>query len=540
MPEGSAADFAGTADGLVDYLLGLEPEEATALGDHRFDAEISDLDLRSRDATVRRLRDEREKLTAFPQSDLGREARVDLEMLTQRIDQLIFDYEELCEPAWNPLVYNPGDGLLPLLSQATIPLEDRARGLIGRLRHLPGVVALARRQLQSPPPPHLEVARLQHGGVNSLLRDHVSELSQRLPSRSLRSELESATERALEAWADFGAFLETLEPGPTDSFRLGQERFASKLRLTLHSHMTPADVVGQATHRLDELTDELGSVASMILPATPAMTATDRIRAALAQVSEDRPDDVNLLDEARSALRQVAELVAHSGLFTPPQGEYDVEVMPPFMRGGASVMCLPAGPFEEGARSKVYIAPPDAGGPPDESDSYYRELNRSMMVLLMAHEGVPGHVLQLDRARQPDGPTRARQALWSGTFVEGWASHAERIVVELAASDPALRSQELKMKIRCAINAMLDASVHAGEMGKREALDLMTRSGFQESAQAEEKWRRACITSTQLSTYFVGYVELERLFERFAPIRSYDPFLSHGSPPPELLSTLLV
>ena len=33
---------------------------------------------------------------------------------------------------------------------------------------------------------------------------------------------------------------------------------------------------------------------------------------------------------------------------------------------------------------------------------------------------------------------------------------------------------------------------------------LMTERGFQEEGEAAGKWRRALLTSTQLSTYFVG------------------------------------
>jgi hypothetical protein len=37
---------------------------------------------------------------------------------------------------------------------------------------------------------------------------------------------------------------------------------------------------------------------------------------------------------------------------------------------------------------------------------------------------------------------------------------------------------------------------------------LMTGRGFQELGEAAGKWRRALLTSTQLSTYFVGYTEV--------------------------------
>ena len=40
---------------------------------------------------------------------------------------------------------------------------------------------------------------------------------------------------------------------------------------------------------------------------------------------------------------------------------------------------------------------------------------------------------------------------------------------------------------------------------------LMTGRGFQEEGEAAGKWRRALLTSTQLSTYFVGYTEVAEI-----------------------------
>ena len=40
---------------------------------------------------------------------------------------------------------------------------------------------------------------------------------------------------------------------------------------------------------------------------------------------------------------------------------------------------------------------------------------------------------------------------------------------------------------------------------------LMTERGFQEDGEAAGKWRRAQLTSAQLSTYYVGYTEVSDL-----------------------------
>ena len=72
-------------------------------------------------------------------------------------------------------------------------------------------------------------------------------------------------------------------------------------------------------------------------------------------------------------------------------------------------------------------------------------------------------------------------------------------------------------------------------MTEGEAMALMTERGFQEEGEAAGKWRRALLTSTQLSTYFVGYTEVSAIARGRArpdvPLRDWhDRMLAHGSP----------
>jgi hypothetical protein len=67
--------------------------------------------------------------------------------------------------------------------------------------------------------------------------------------------------------------------------------------------------------------------------------------------------------------------------------------------------------------------------------------------------------------------------------------------------------------------------------------------GFQEVGEAAGKWRRALLTSTQLSTYCVGYNEVAAIAAArpfvATPKAWHDAMLAHGSPPPRHLRALL-
>ena len=166
---------------------------------------------------------------------------------------------------------------------------------------------------------------------------------------------------------------------------------------------------------------------------------------------------------------------------------------------------------------------------------------------LMVHEAMPGHYLQLQHSRRFSGATRIRAALRSGAFIEGWAVYAEELMARHGypgEGDPrAVRMQQLKMQLRTTINAILDARVHAHDMTEAQAMALMTGRGFQEEGEAAGKWRRALLTSAQLSTYYVGYTEVSDLAAELTAAGGtehavHDRMLAHGSPPVRLLRTV--
>jgi hypothetical protein len=95
-------------------------------------------------------------------------------------------------------------------------------------------------------------------------------------------------------------------------------------------------------------------------------------------------------------------------------------------------------------------------------------------------------------------------------FAEGWAVYVTQVMMDLGYGDhePALMLNHWKFYLRAVINAIIDVAIHTEEMTEAEALDLMIRGGFQEADEARAKWLRARLTSTQLSTYYLGSLEM--------------------------------
>jgi uncharacterized protein (DUF885 family) len=107
--------------------------------------------------------------------------------------------------------------------------------------------------------------------------------------------------------------------------------------------------------------------------------------------------------------------------------------------------------------------------------------------------------------------------------------------------------QQLKMRLRAIANAILDQSIHAGNMTEKEAMGLMMNETFQQEAEAVAKWKRARLTSAQLSTYFVGataHLDLraadqKKLGKDFDLKKYNDQVISYGSPPVKYVRELM-
>jgi uncharacterized protein (DUF885 family) len=541
-------EFAGLAREYLDDRAERHPDSATGLGDHRFDARLAD-------PSAQALEDERSaldtwdrRLAAVDQGALSAEHKVDAAMMANSVARRIFEIDELREHTWNPLLANPGKAIYPLLARDFAPLAERLSSVAGRLAQIPAALAEARRQLGRMPRVHLETAIGQFDGTIALISKDIDAALEAAPRCA--GPLARVRPAALEALDGHRGWL-SAQLASSDGFadpRIGPERFARKLSLTLNATADADAILARAQADLDRVTGQIAGQAAQIA----GTTSPGVVRQVLGQLARDVPDDTSILEFCRAALTAQTAFVTDHRLATVYDDPVELIVMPEIDRGVAVAYCDSPGPLEQAPLSTfIAVSPTPADWTAERVASFYREYNRHMIHNLMVHEAMPGHYLQLQHSRRFAGSdTAIRAALRSGSFTEGWAAYTERIMAEQeypGDGDPrAVRMQQLKMQLRTIINAILDARIHAHGMTEAEAMALMTGRGYQEEGEAAGKWRRAQLTSGQLSTYYVGYCEISDLA---ADLRAADPaltdqqlhdrMLAHGSPPARLLRTLI-
>src|SRR5216117_1709949 len=187
--------FQRTAHDYIEQYLQANPEDATELGDHRFDGQLTDYSSEARAKELATQKEFREKLNAIDGSQLTGSNNIDFRILKENIDYKIFQAEELKEPDWNPLVYmqSLANSLYLVVARDFATPEKRIASVRQRMEAIPRVVAQAKANLQHPPRVHTETAIEQTQGAINLVREGLTPLVDRTPQ--MKNELAPLQEK---------------------------------------------------------------------------------------------------------------------------------------------------------------------------------------------------------------------------------------------------------------------------------------------------------------------------------------------------------
>src|SRR6267142_591591 len=547
--------FQKIAHDYIEQYLRANPEDATELGDHRFDGQLTDYSTEARAKELATQKEFRDKLNAIDGSQLTGANNIDFRILKENIDYQIFQAEELKQPEWNPLVYmqSLANSLYLLVARDFAPAEKRIPSLRQRLEKIPGVIAQAKANLQHPPRIHTETAIEQTQGAINLVREGLAPLLDQAPQT--KKDLAPLQEKTAAALADYKKWLQNdLLPRADGNFRLGAEKFRKKLRFALASDMSMEEIMERAQADLKQTQTAIYETALPLYKKyfsnADSATLSDKHKvtaAVLDKLAEQHPDDATVVGYAKDVVGEATDFVRLHDLVTIPDTPLDVIAMPEFKRGVAIAYCDAPGPLDKTGRTFFAVAPTPKDWSKERTESFFREYNNYMIRDLTVHEAMPGHFLQLARSNEFRAPTLVRAIFQSGSFIEGWAVYCEQVMAEQGYGGPEVKMQQLKMRLRAICNAILDQSIHAGNMSEKEAMDLMTKQAFQQEGEAVAKWKRARLTSAQLSTYFVGATEhldlraaeQKKLGNQFNLKKYNDQVISYGSPPVKYVRELM-
>lgn len=587
------------AEGFLTEYFAANPVAATALGEHAHDHRWPDLSLDGRTEQAQWLAVQLAAVADIPREALDPDGRVELDTIRNQLELWRFAAE--VEQVWrsDPLAYSYliSSGLDDLLTRDFAPLDQRAASLAARLEGLPALIDQAIANLSDSGlirRPQAEVAVGQYAGIATLIE---AEIPERIATAApeLRERIAAASPRALQAVAALRDHVVALVPRAEGSWRLGADAFARKLELTLHTDLSADELLALAKVEHERVRKDMHALARELYLAMYGAKALEKydksaagrpdelVRAVLFELAADHPTPEQLRDAAEANLARLQDFVLDKRLVPIDEREVlEVIWTPPHAQGVAIAGLAAPAPLdarEPGLPSFYLVQPLPKSWSPELRESFLREYNTFMLEILSIHEAIPGHFVQLYWGKRE--ASKIRRVFDNGPFVEGWAVYTERVMVDAgyAGSGPAQlgsaakrpkqvskalwtvqQSEELRAKaielhglkfyLRTVTNAILDHEIHAGTMTREQAIALMVDRAFQERGEAEAKWTRAQVSSTQLSTYFVGATAWFRLREQaearaaaagvaFDMLEFHRAALSHGAPPVHRLPELM-
>jgi uncharacterized protein (DUF885 family) len=551
---GAADSAADQARALFDrdwqWRLQQQPEFATTIGDHRYDARLSDTSL----AAVR-------ESTAHEKRMLDAIRDIDRSQLTGQ-DRLSYDLfvddkeRKLAAAAFYP--YDPQpvtaqDGIhirFPqLVAQMPFATELDYRNYIARLealpRHVDGLVEQMREGMRT----GWTAPKIIVRPVPALLREmreHLVDGALGAPFRRIPATIPKEVRDEL-AQAGPAALLKSAAPALQKLEEFIRVEYLPAARESIAASGLPA---GQAWY------------AFLLRSATSTdMSAFDVNALGLkevARIKEGMPGAIERTGFHGSFAQFIAFARNDPRLFyKDPEAllaRYRRAIERATARLPALVGAIPA--------EEIVVKPGQQAGAAQQGSVYYQAATGDSPAALVVntarldahplwevetlalHEAVPGHHLQVARSHELTALPEFRRFGWYPAFGEGWATYAETLGPEIGFyKDPFSAFGHLNDQLFRAARLVVDTGIHALGWSRRQAIDYLNANTANSPADNEVEVDRYIAQPGQALGYKIGQLRIQALRDkaqavlgrRFDERRFHDTVLGNGALPLSLL-----
>ncbi|MFY7664752.1 DUF885 domain-containing protein [Flavobacterium sp.] len=546
-------EFDSYKNSFIDAYWKLNPEAAVANGNHAYDSLLVVPNAESRAKMLEFVENQREKLQDFDPDDLSTLNKIDCELLKNLLAQIEFSVKELKSWQWNPAEYNACGQFSEILTKVDAKNTKKVNELAYRLQFVPEYYAAARENLKQVTKEHLELAIAQNDAAKAVFTTDLPQLFKNSTlSKNQKDKNLKACEAAAKAVTAYVKFLEGKRNGPFRSFRLGTDLYAKKFDLEINSTFSSKEIYERALKHKDSLHARMYNLAKELWPKymKNEVMPTDKLLAIRKVIDVLSLDHVKP-EEFQSAIeKQIPELerfVREKQLiYIDSTKPLVVRKEPAYMAGVAGASISSPGPYDiEG--NTYYNVGSLSGWDAARAESYLREYNNYTLQILNIHEAIPGHYAQLVYSNQ--SKSLVKSLFGNGAMIEGWAVYTELMMLENGyKATPEMWLMYYKWNLRSTCNTIIDVGIHTKNWSEKQVIDLLTREAFQQTAEAEGKWKRATLSQVQLCNYYTGFSDIvdlraayrKKMVDKFNLKQFHEQFLSYGSAPVPLIRTAML
>jgi uncharacterized protein (DUF885 family) len=171
----------------------------------------------------------------------------------------------------------------------------------------------------------------------------------------------------------------------------------------------------------------------------------------------------------------------------------------------------PAGPYSPEAKTIVILPVPSADATVEQRTAFFRDFNRPFSRMIVPHELIPGHYVQLKYAARD--PHKVRALFPDPVYVEGWGTFCERLLLDQGWGGPLPRLAHLKKQLENIARTIVDIRVHTENMSREEMGRFVQEEALQGEQLANNMWTRTLTSSPQITTYYLGYAKVNQVYD---------------------------
>lgn len=548
--------FQKVLDSYFDEFWKFYPTMGTLMGYHKYDNKLEDF-------SKKNIEKRHEVLDTFNQDFVAKvdrfkmnpDLQIDHEIMIDALDLELFNHEGLLPWEYNPIFYNDifNHCIRSLLTQEFAPLETRAKNAADRLKDLPKLLKQAKENLKTPPQLYTEAAIQQFPAILDFYKNELPSLIENAPEAS-RPKLQGNRGKAIPALVDYQNFLQNeLLARSTGSMRLGEQAHRRLVRLSFHSNIPLPDLIAQSKADYNNIRREMFLVCipfykimdpKINLDNPPANLKEDQlinttISHVLDKIKGEHPTKEGFLEQVKASVGEIKKFLVDKQLVELPEEDVIIEAMPPESQGITWTRLLYPGVYETSGAYTLQVAPLPEQWDEEQTNSFLEEYNNFMLYFWTTRSVYPGKFVPLLYSQKD--PSVVKKMFPSLPLISGWPIYIEGILPNKGFGnyDLRLRLNQLKLRLRTAINFQLEFNIHEGGMTKDQAIAYMTRGGFQSRAEAERKWNHIILNPLDAAYAYVGLQEIldmEKEYKKlkgnsFSGMEFLKELLSHGGMP---------
>lgn len=544
----SVADRVAQQNKLFDEFyennLKNSPEQATAVGDYRYNDQLSQVSLADINRRHAEANDFLKRLKAIPTDGM-----TDKDLLSHRLLERQLEREDVNFALKNyemPLSQQRGvhTGLADLPLSVPFDSVKQYNDYIARLRQIPRVLDQTAEVMRQGikdglMPPKLVVDKLP-GQCDGIVEANPFTLpTKKFPAafsdaekKQLTDDMTKAIDEAvMPAYKKFAEFLrnEYAPKGRTElsveSLPDGKRRYAEAVKFMTTMDITPSEVHEIGLKEVERITAEMTKLAK-----EQGHKDLASFRDAINKDPKWKPtSEQQIVDDFAKYIHAMEPKLSELfGLL--PKSPVTVEPIPGFAKAEATHYVSGTPDGKRPGRVVVAVADPTKRSlVNDEAVAY--------------HEGVPGHHMQISIAQTlPDLPKFRLRGFYSA-YAEGWALYSEELGKEIGFyKDPVSDYGRLNSELFRAVRLVVDTGIHDKNWSREKVIEYMHANDVNDAV-AQTETDRYIAWPGQALAYKMGQLTIRKLREeaktqlgpKFDIKAFHDVVLNGGAMPLDLL-----